>query len=319
MAAKRSRRLASRTLAAALLIAAGLFARTAAADRNPVRDAALAAGDAAWQGRAAGAGEDGRARTAPIARAIAAYERAKAADPQSLAARWKLVRSLWFAADYADAAPEIEIRHLDRATRESEDALDALAGRLGLSGTLDSFEPALLAARLAPRDVEDAAGTLFWSAVAWGAWSQRHGRVEAVRAGVAARLYRAAGAVIALDPTFEEGGAHRMLARIHAEVPRIPFVSPFVDPERAVPAAERAFEIGPEHLGNRYLLALTILDVAPERRAEALRLLSAAAQADPRADQLVEDRAIRKAAHERLDRERGGERKLAAEISAGGT
>jgi hypothetical protein len=313
----RSRRTASRVLAAALLLTAAALAQSAAAG-DDARDAALARGDAAWAARAAGADDDGRARRAPVERAIRGYEAAVAADPASLEARWKLVRALWFAADYADAAPENELEHLDRATRESDDALDALAQRIGVSGTLDSFEPAILSARIAPAELEDAAGTFFWSAVAWGAWSQRRGRVEAVRAGVAARLYQAAGAVIALDPTFEEGGAHRMLARIHAEVPRIPFVSPFVDPERAVPAAERACEIGPDNLGNRYLLALTILDVAPERRDEALRLLSAAALAEPRADQLVEDRAMRKAARARLERERSGERQLAAEVSAGG-
>ena len=313
----RSRRTASRVLAAALLLTAAALSRSAAAG-DDARDAALARGDAAWAARAAGADDDGHARLAPIERAIRGYEGAVAADPASLEARWKLVRALWFAADYADAAPENEVKHLDRATRESDDALDALAQRIGVSGTLDSFEPALLSARIPPEEIEDAAGTFFWSAVAWGAWSQRHGRVEAVRSGVAARLYQAAGAVIALDPTFEEGGAHRMLARIHAEVPRIPFVSPFVDPERAVPAAERACEIGPDNLGNRYLLALTILDVAPERRDEALRLLSEAALAEPRADQLVEDRAMRKAARARLERERSGERQLAAEVSSGG-
>ena len=123
-------------------------------------------------------------------------------------------------------------------------------------------------------------------------------------------------AVIALDPSFEEGGAHRLLARVHVEVPRVPFVTEFVDTGRAVPAAERALAISPEHLGNRYLLALTILDVAPERRDEAIALLAEAAHAEPRADQLVEDRAFRKAARARLARERGGEREL-AEVSAG--
>jgi tetratricopeptide (TPR) repeat protein len=315
MAAKRPRRLASRTLAAALALCAALLAAPVrAADAEACREA-IARGDRAWQERASGAGEDGRARMAPIARAIASYEAALAADPESTAARWKLVRALWFAADYADAAPETERRHLDRATRESDLALDALAGRLGLSGTLDSFEPALLAARIPAAELEDVAGAFFWSAVAWGAWSQRHGRVEAVRAGVAARLYSAAGAVVALDPAFEEGGAHRMLARIHAEVPRIPFVSGFVDPERAVPAAERALEIGPRHLGNRYLLALTILDVAPERRDEALSLLREIALTEPRPDQLVEDRATRNAAQSRLAHEQAGERNL-ADVSA---
>jgi hypothetical protein len=318
VAARRRYALASRTLAAAILVAAALAGRPALADDADACASAIAKGDAAWNARAAGARADGHASAAPIGRAIRSYDRALAADPGSLAARWRLIRALWFAAEFAAESPEAEVRHLDRATSESEAALDAIAARLSLSGTLDSFAPPLLAARVPPAEVEDAAGTFFWSAVAWGAWSQRHGRAEAVRAGVAARLYQAAGAVIALDPTFEEGGAHRLLARIHVEVPRIPFVSGFVDPEQAVPAAERAYEIGPDHLGNRYLFALTLLDVAPERRDEALRLLAETAAAEPRPDQRVEDQAFRKAARERLARERAGDRQLAAEISSGG-
>jgi hypothetical protein len=93
--------------------------------------------------------------------------------------------------------------------------------------------------------------------------------------------------------------------RIHAQVPRIPFFTGFVDRSRAVPEGERALAIAPSHPANGFLLALTLLELAPERHDEALHLLQRAAAAEPRPDQLVEDLAIRRAAAERLARELG--------------
>jgi len=281
------------------------------------RSAALARADSVWERRAEGCNAEGRARRELASSAVAAYQEAVDAQPAALEPRWKLVRALYFAADFVDGDPGDPIRLLERATRESDAVLDRLAARLGVSGALDSFAPQILTSALAPEEIADAAGAFFWSAVVWGAWGQHHGMVDAVRAGIADRLYQGANAVIALDPSFEEGGAHRLLARVHARVPRIPFFSGWVDPELAVPAAERALALAPQNLGNRYLLALTILDVAPERRGEAVRLLEQAAAAEPRPEQRAEDLAVRHSARERLARERGPEPQLAGDVAAG--
>jgi hypothetical protein len=282
---------------AALALALALAAAGARAEDG------LARGDAAWTLRAAGHDGDGRAAAAPVGEAIRAYARAAEAAPEALEPRWKLVRALYFAADFVDGT-EAGLAHLERALREAEAARALLARRVGADP--ESLSPEALRAAVAPELATDAAATLFWSAVAWGAWGQRQDWMAAVQAGVAARLYRGARAAEALDPSFEEGGASRLLARIHAQVPRLPFVSGFVDRARAVPEAERALAIGPRHPANRFLLALTLLDVAPDRHADALRLLEETAGLEPRADQLVEDLALRRAARERLLLEHGG-------------
>lgn len=300
------------------LLALGLLALASAPAFAGGPRSALARADAAWELRAEGGNEEGRASRASAAAAVAAYQAAVDATPASLEPRWKLVRALYFAADYADGAPGEAVRQLERATRESELGLDLLAARLGVSGSLDSFEPRLRAGGLTPEEVSDAAGTFFWSAVVWGAWSQHHSTVDAVRAGVADRLYQAALAVIALDPGFEEGGAHRLLARVHVQVPRIPFLTGWVDPDLAVPAAERALALAPAHPANRFLLALTLLDVAPERRAEAVLLLEETARSEPRPGQHIEDLAVRRAARERLAQELAAEPAFALETAAGG-
>ena len=108
-----------------------------------------------------------------------------------------------------------------------------------------------------------------------------------------------------LDPDVEQGGAIRLLSRLHSELPRVPFLSGWVDPERAVPLAERALAEYPQHPGNFYLLGLALLSHAPERREEGLSLVEATAALAPRADHVVEDLAIREDAQRRLIAELG--------------
>jgi hypothetical protein len=129
-----------------------------------------------------------------------------------------------------------------------------------------------------------------------------------VREGLAGRIYRDAQAAVALDETIEEGGAHRLLARLHATLPRVLFLSPWVDPSRALPHLERALALSPSHPGNRLLYAFTLLELAPERRGEALALLEELAVLEPRPSERSEDLAMRRSARERLAEERARDR-----------
>jgi hypothetical protein len=299
---------------ACLALLAAVRAGAAGSEAGAV--AALARADAVWERRAEGGGPEGRANAQAAATAIDAYDLAVAEAPTALEPRWKLVRALCFGARFV-RSPEDQVgRLLDRATSEGEAALDLLSERLAKRTNGDPLSPAALREGLAPDEVEDAAATLFWSAVAWGAWSQHRSTADALRMGVAGRLYSRAVAVAALAPAFDGGGAHRLLARLHARVPRVPFLSGWVDPSRAVPEAELAVAIDPDDPANCYLLALTLLDVAPERHDDAVRLLENVADMQPRPGELIEDRAMRHAARERLLHERGA--RIAQETAAGG-
>ena len=126
-----------------------------------------------------------------------------------------------------------------------------------------------------------------------------------MRAGVAGRVHQATLRSIALDPDVEQGGAIRLLSRLHSELPRVPLLSGWVDHTQAVPLAERALSEYPQHPGNTYLLGLAILSNAPSRFEEGLELIEQTASLEPRSDHVVEDLAIQIDARERLEAQQG--------------
>ena len=268
----------------------------------------IARGDAAWARRAEGERE-GRPLPGPILEAVRSYESALSARPESLEARWKLLRALHFAGDFA-APDEEELRRIfDRAREVSDEGLDLLADGVGSRVRLEEMDPEDIRNRLRAADVSprDVARLYFWSAINWGAWSRNAGLLSAVRQGVANRIHRYTLIAIALEPDYDEGGAFRLLGRLHAELPRVPFVSGWVDREESIPLLERAYAMAPANPGNRLLLALTLLDLAPERRREALDLLKQVEGLIPRPSMRIEDLAMRREARELLAAGRVGE------------
>ncbi len=258
-------------------------------------------GDAAWDRRAEGE-RDGRPLPDPILAAVRAYESALAARPEDLETRWKLLRALHFEGEFASTGAAEQRRAFDRAREVSEEGMDLLTRRVGAGVRLEELDPGTLEARLETASVStrDVARLYFWSAIDWGAWSRTVGLLGAVRQGVANRLLRYTRITIALEPAYEDGGAFRLLGRLHATLPRVPLLSGWVDREQALPLVERAYALAPEHPGNRLLLALTLLDLAPERRRQALELLEQVAGLTPRLSMHVEDLAMRREARARL-------------------
>jgi tetratricopeptide (TPR) repeat protein len=291
------------------------FARTRGLDRSfgillalafgivplPAQSNEIARGDSAWASRAEGE-RAGRAQPDRIRDAVDFYESALDQRPESLEARWKLLRALHFAGDFGPSGEAAARSSFERAREVSEQGFALLADRVGSKVRLDALESEAMIVRLAANDVppSDVARLYFWSAINWGAWSRTVGLLGAVRQGVANRLHRYVLITIALEPEYDEGGAFRLLGRLHAELPRVPFVSGWVDRDQALPLIERAYALAPANPGNRLLLALTLLDLAPERREEALALLDQVARLTPRPAMRIEDLAMRKQARERL-------------------
>ncbi len=252
----------------------------------PEGDAAIASGDAAWQRRGDGAIE-GVPQPGPISEAIEAYERALAANPADLTARWKLQRALYFEGEYVATAPAAKLAAFARGRDLGEEGLDALAALLGGRQRLAELSGTELAARLPDRRL--GAELYFWSAVHWGLWGRTRGKLAAAREGVATRVRDYALTSSVLDAAVENGGGHRILGRLHFEAPRIPFVTGWVSKATAVRELERARAAAPEDLLTQLYLAEALLEADPARRAEAFDLLRQVAARAPAGEFIVED------------------------------
>jgi hypothetical protein len=286
-----------------VIFARTILAAAMAAATPGVAAVDLARGDAAWAERADGQ-VDGRPRPEPIGAAIAAYEEAAADASERLDVRWKLLRALWFSSEFGGDGAAATRALLERARVVSDGALALVAARAGGENALARTTPGTLRAALPAADVADVARVYFWSAITLGAWSRQAGLLAAVRAGVAGRLRDYTERAVALDPAIDQGGPLRLLSRLHAEVPRVPFLSGWVDPGQSLPLAERAYAIDPGHPGNRYVLGMALVEAGTTRRDEGLRLIEQAATFAPRPAHLLEELAVRRDAAARLARER---------------
>jgi tetratricopeptide (TPR) repeat protein len=279
----------------AIALAVGAVSALAAAGEE-----ALARGDAVWRRRAEGA-QGGRAAAAPIGAAVTAYEEALRAAPQSLEAHWKLLRALWFQGEYVASDNAAKQRVFGRGREVSDAAMAVLARRVGRE-KLAAERAADRAAALRP--IPESPPLLLWSAANWGLWGEAFGKLAAARQGVGSRIRDWAETLILLDERFENGGGHRVLGRLHSEAPKVPFVTGWVDRDRALAELERAIAIAPADLSNRLYLAEALLDHHPARRARAITLLRELAAATPRDEERVEDAATIAAAARRLASER---------------
>jgi len=110
------------------LLASACMLVTSAAANAGANTEALARGDAAWARRAEGQ-SDGKAAAAPIAEAVAAYEEALTAEPESLETRARLLRALWFQGEYATADNAGKQKVFEHGKAVGELGLDQIAAR----------------------------------------------------------------------------------------------------------------------------------------------------------------------------------------------
>ena len=293
----RARRRGAAVLASLLPIAISVAAASAAAASDAVRPS-IDAGDRAWSRRAEGA-EGDRAAPGPIAEAIAAYEAALAADPRSLEALWKLERALHFQGQFTAMSAADRERVWERGTELAERSLAVLHGDEGW----EDREPATRRRRASP--------TAPWAprCTSGRRCTGACGARPRARWPRCTRASRSASAItrliaIALDETFERGGPRRLLGRLHAVAPRVPFFTGWVSRTEGVEHLERAVAIAPEDLANRLYLAEARLELEPAHRDQALREIEAVVAAAPAPDHLVEDRRVQVEARATLERAR---------------
>ncbi len=269
---------------------------------------ALARGDAAWARRADGH-QGARALAGPVGEALAAYGEARQADPDNLDAYWKLLRAIHYQGDYVAQTREAKQAAFGRGREVSEAAIDRLASRAfgprgGGRERLERLSPAETARALAA--VPQAKEIYLWGAVDWGLWADVFGKLAAARQGVGDRLRRYAEVILSIDERFENAGGHRLLGRLHALAPRIPFVTGWVDRDKAISELERAVALGPGDPTNELYLAEAILDFRPADSARAMALLRGLAARQPSAERAVEESKVFEEARTLLAGRRAG-------------
>lgn len=280
-----------RTVAVSILLGAAVAASngaTALPAQDPVA-AVIAEADEHYEARAAGA-SGSRASAVEISKAISGYERASA-DRATAEARWKLARALYFLGTYTELVEADRRTAFDRARRAGDDAVSVVLLRRSI-GDASARPPAEIAELV--RGDPDAAPSLFWAAVGWGQWALATNKLEAARKGAARRIRDDCLALIALDPSFEEGGGYRILGRLHDRAPRIPFVTGWISRSEAVRLLRLSVATAPRNPVNLHFLAEALAESG--QRPEAIRIEEAVAAATPSSGHLVEELAIQEAA-----------------------
>jgi tetratricopeptide (TPR) repeat protein len=231
----------------------------------------IAAGDAAWARRAEGH-QGARALPGPVDEAIAAYERTVKEQPDRLEGTWKLLRALHFKGDFTTDSNDAKQKVFARGKEVAEGGIDRLARRtVGSRQKLDALTPAQAAKAVAA--VPEAKPLLAWAAVHWGLWGDVFGRLAAARQGVGDKVRRYSEIVIALDERYEDAVGHRVLGRLHTLAPRVPFVTGWVDRDKAVSELRRAVALGPDNFDNHVFLAEALFEYQPDKAAEARDIL----------------------------------------------
>lgn len=239
-----------------------------------------------------------KADVAPIGRAISFYQEAAQA-PDSVEARWKLARALYFKGAYTGQGPENRRAIFEQARGISEEAMGILArrARRGAKG-FENLGPPDLAALL--RKDSDAAPSFFWSSVTWGEWSLSFGKLQAAKTGAASTIRDYAQTVVFLDPSFEEGGGYRILGRLHDQAPWIPFITGWVSRDEALRYLRLALQKGPRNSVNIHFLAECLWEGDAKQKTEAIALEERVLAQSPDPLHLVEDLKIQEDARRNL-------------------
>ncbi len=260
------------TLSVAVSAQPAATSTTDSASSSP--PAPLERGDAAWARRGDGQ-SNGLAAAAPIAEAVAAYEAALTAEPSNLEARARLLRALWFQGQYATADDAGKQKVFERGKTVGEQGLDQIAASAKKTRSAID-EGSAQAVAEAVRPIPGAAPIFFWSAVHWGLWGDAFGKFAAARQGVAGKIRDRCLVVLALDENLERGGGHRVLGRLHAVAPHVPFFTGWIDRTTAIAELRKALALGPEDPLNRQYLGEALLEYGDAAgRGEARNILQA--------------------------------------------
>ena len=247
--------------------------------------AQVAEGDRHYASRADGA-SGARARAEPIDAAIAAYQRALAADPNDIEAHWKLLRAYRYKGAYVAATSEQKKQIYGIAKAAGEKALAVVNARLGTNAKSTEKRVAEAA-----RKVPGSGEVFLWDAVNWGEWALAYGKMAAARQGAADRIRRGATIASLVDPRMEGGAPSRILGRLHDQTPRIPFLTGWASSKEARRFLNESLKIDPTNKLTLVFLAEATVSHDGSKKPQAVQMLRGVVTTPPHPEYLVEDAA----------------------------
>jgi tetratricopeptide (TPR) repeat protein len=234
--------------------------------------AQVAEGDQHYAARAEGH-VGGRAKAAHIDAAIAAYQRAAAANPKDLEARWKLLRAYRFKGAYVAASNDEKKNVYAAAKKAGEGALALVDGLLKAKGITSVSKATEKQVADAARTIPGAGETFLWDAVNWGEWALAYGKMAAAREGAADRIRREATIAALVDPKLEGGAPQRVLGRLHDQTPRIPFLTGWASEREAVRFLNESLKIDPTNKITKVFLAEAMVSNNSDTKPQAMQML----------------------------------------------
>jgi tetratricopeptide (TPR) repeat protein len=240
-----------------------------------VASAALAQvgeGDQHYAARAEGH-VGGRAKPAHVEAAIAAYQRAIAANPKDLEARWKLMRAYRFKGAYVAATNDEKKKVYTDAKKAGEGALALLDAELRAKGVTSVTKATEKQIADAARAIPGAGQVFLWDAVNWGEWALAYGKMAAAREGAADRIKREGTIAMLIDPRLEGGAPPRVLGRLHDQTPRIPFLTGWASSKEAVRFLNESLKIDPANKITKVFLAEAMVSNDGNTKPQAVQML----------------------------------------------
>jgi tetratricopeptide (TPR) repeat protein len=237
--------------------------------------AQLADGDQQWALRAEGA-QNGHAKADHINAAIAAYQKAVAADPNSLEAHFKLLRALRFKGAYVATTNDEKKQIYGDAKNAGEQALAVVDKRLREKGVNSISKATETQVADAAKTIPGAGEVFLWDSINWGEWALAYGKLAAARAGAADRIRREATIANLVDPKLEGGSPSRVLGRLHDQTPRIPFITGWASSKEAVKFLNESLRVDPTNKITIVFLAEAMVANDSDTKPQAVQLLKAA-------------------------------------------
>src|ERR1051326_344588 len=232
----------------------------------------VADGDQHWAQRAEGQ-VAGHAKPAQIDAAIAAYQRAVAANPNDLDARFKLLRVLRFKGQYVATSNDDKKKIYADAKKAGGDALAAVGRALAAKGVGSIEKAPEKQVADAARAIPGAPEVFLWDSINWGEWALAYGKMAAAREGAADRIRREATIAELVDPKIEGGSPSRVLGRLHDQTPHIPFITGWASSKEAVRFLTESFKIDPTNKITRVFLAEAMVNKDSDTKPEAVKIL----------------------------------------------